>query len=136
MSTPHAVIVAALSVPLPCPVCSRAEACRCIRPEGYSATEERATLIVAALTEHGHLPEPSNQPTAADYREAALYLAARSRFIRYDDDGWTKLLESPVDVAVAHAKAQDNVTAGEQESIGQAKDLLLAGHAAGVFTSE
>lgn len=131
MPTAHDVIAAALVVALPCPVCGRAETCRCARPEAHSLTSERATLIEAALVEHGHLAPASRAATQEDFDEAAMYLAARSRHPRYTQtsDGWGKLLQSEADVEMAYAQASGKVPQSEQEPLGRAKTLLLGFHA-------
>lgn len=131
MPTARDVIVAALAVPLPCPVCGRAETCRCVKPEGYSLTEERATLIEAALVQEGHLRAPAAEVSQADLDEAAMYLAARSRHPRYTqtEDGWRKLFQAEPDVEMAYHHATKNAPQSEQEPLSRAKNLLVTFHA-------
>lgn len=132
MSAPRDVIVAALAVALPCPVCGREATCRCIKPAGYSATEERATLIEAALIEHGHLAPPERPATEQDIDDAARWLADKSRHPRYVDveEGWRKLLESSADVELACACAARSASQSDVETIARVRGLLLAALAA------
>lgn len=131
MPTARDVIVAALAVPLPCPLCGRAEVCRCAKPKGYSPTEERAALIEAALIEEGHLTVAAREPTQTDLDEAAMYLAARSRHPRYTqvEDGWRKLLDAEADVTMAYHQATKHAPQSEQEPLSRAKSLLMTFHA-------
>lgn len=104
-----------------------------ILPPGVdSPVEARADLIVAALTDHGHLKAEAAAPSDTDVAEAALYLAGRSRHPRYTqgNDGWLRLKQSTVDVEMAATQAVKHVPPSEVETIGRAKALLLAWHAA------
>lgn len=124
--SPREVVVAALAVPLPCPACGRAEACRCIRPEGWSATEARADLVVAALIEHGHLPDPDPRAvTPEDLERAAQWLAKASRHPRYEETGWRKILQSEADVEMASAQAE-RWGASDKATLAEVRALLLA----------
>lgn len=131
MSSLLDVITTALAVPLPCPVCTRAEVCRCVKPEGYSPLAERATLIRAALVQYGHVTDPAaTEPSYGDLEAAAKLLATRSRHPRYDyPEGHARLLESDRDVQVAYAQAERHgATSDDLQRLGAARDLLLDHH--------
>ena len=74
--------------------------------------EDRADLIVAALVQHGHLPQPHVTGLSdADADQIAEWLGNASQFARYTSDdldgnpGWHRILDSDADVNVAAAKA-------------------------------
>lgn len=122
------VVREALLQPIPCPNCQRTEPCRCYIEGGAQQRHEaRADLIVAALTEFGFLTKASALPSEDDLREAAQYLAARSRNARYTQvaDGWQRLLEAAADVNIAYHQASKHVGSAEQEPLAKAKTMLL-----------
>lgn len=122
--TVHDVIVAALATALPCPSCGSQRPCRCLRPDGYSETTERAKLVEAALVQHGHIHVEEPEP---DDEQLARWLAARSRFPRYAvDDGWRKVLQSEADVEVAAAYAAKNASQSGLEDVARVKARLLS----------
>lgn len=117
MPTPPAreVIVAALAVRPP----------DTDRPD----IEWRADLIVAALTEHGHLPDLSGPPTYTEIQDTAHWLAEQSRHPRYGGGtGWAKVLESETDVEVAYTAAVRFATSREVEALAAARKVLLDYH--------
>lgn len=124
MPSPTEIVTAALAVPLPCPVCERTETCRCVRPEGYSPTAVRADLIVAALTEYGHL-EDDSYVSEIDVVQAAKDLGRLSRFIRYTGDGWKRVRESEADVNLAYNKASAEQPDSMQTELQRCRQILL-----------
>ncbi len=128
-TTPYDVVVAALAVPFPCPVCGRAETCGCAKPTGWSPTTMRARLVVAALIEHGHLPDPDQTaPVTADYERAAQWLADQSGHPRYEGDGWARIMQSSRDVEMAHASADRRLGGVGREGLARTRAMLLDYH--------
>lgn len=129
----HDVILAAVAQALPCPVCGRTEPCRCVRPQDYSPTAERASLIEKALILYGHLPEPEGEAPVFDAEETAQWLADRSGFARYTQvhEGWRRLTEAEADVELATVYALRRVPTDEVEMVKAAKAALLAWHQSG-----
>lgn len=112
MSSPRDVIRAALCVNLP-------------------DVERQAELIERALVEHGHLAAPNHPPTEADIQQAAELLAEQSGHPRYTatPDGKDKLLQSAVDVDLAHRCAAKTGHQSDQQRLADARALLLSWHA-------
>lgn len=105
----HDVILAALAIDAP------------------PSLEMQASLIEAALVEHGHLPHPDQPATQDDVDRVARWLAERSMHPRYTmEDGWKRLLESAPDVHVAHAAATRIAAAGTSTEVDEARRFLLA----------
>lgn len=129
----HDVLAACLAQRLPCPVCSRTEPCRCVRPLDYSETHERADLIEQALILYGYLPKPDDGSGGFDAEETAQWLANRSGFARYTqvEEGWRRLVEAEADVELAAIKAMKRVPSDEVEMVKAARAALLAWHEAG-----
>lgn len=118
------VILAALAVPIPCPVCSKTEPCRCVRPDGHSDRQDRAALIEAALAEYGLLAPVHDQGETPE--ELAQWLAEVSQFPRYTvADGWQKILQSEADIDVATANARTRVTGTEGARLTAVRVALL-----------
>ena len=101
-------------------------------PHPSASPDDRATLIVAALIEHGHLPRPdhTHTPTADDVEEFAQWLAERSQFPRYTTpDGWRRIIASPTDVNVATAKALVLAADDEEAGLIRRTSWMLLHHA-------
>lgn len=125
MSKVRDVILAALVVPMPCPVCGKTERCRCVRPEGHSDRQDRAALIEQALSEYGLLAPVHEQGESVE--EMAQWLAEVSAFPRYTQvkDGWRTILQSEADIDLAVGQARSRVTGGESIRLGQVRVILL-----------
>jgi hypothetical protein len=116
--TAHAVITAALAQPL---------------PGDQQDVHQRAVLIEAALIQHGHLPEPqgaAQAPSQDEVEEIARWLAERGAHPRHVvvEDGWKRLIESPVDVDLAGACAQRRVGNHGLDEVLRAVDVLKRWH--------
>lgn len=115
--TARQVIVAALAVPVPDE-----------GPEGR--VERQAALIEAALIQHGHLPDPHAATTGLtedEVVEVAKWLARASRHPRYAEDGYTMLMSSERDVAMAGHQAEQRAMDSEAvQQIARARQVLLA----------
>lgn len=124
LADPLVIVREALAQPLPCPVCSRTEPCRCLRPEGYSKTAEQAALVVAALRHFGHLADEP-EPPGFDPVGAARVLADRSGFARYEGRGFATVMQSDADVDLAAHYATKRVHPSEVDMIRSARAGLL-----------
>lgn len=103
---------------------------------GTCGSGEEAAKLTAALTAYRHtltaadlLHHPPVQILEEHAETAARYLAEQADlagFPRYSGDGWRRLLQSRIDVNVAHKKAAV-LTAGDEEAardLGYARRLL------------
>lgn len=129
--TPTEVVTAALATRPPCPACGKTVPCRCYVPDP-GRVEAQAALVVAALIEHGHLPDPTHpaETTLGEVEDVARWLANRSRFARYTTPGgWNRIMASEVDVNVAATKAHREAPSdGERQAVLEAKAVLLHWH--------
>jgi hypothetical protein len=141
---PEAVIKAALMHPVPCKTCGAVFHTPLdteLDAPGHDTGDRdyeldfTSRLIVQALIEHGHLPDPDAQPEAEAeaMEQTAVWLAAQTRHPRYAGtvDGWKALLDPASENNIHHAhaaalKAHPQPSREYETNLAAARDALLA----------